>query len=123
MSERPAPSLFVGIGSPHGNDRLGWAIADELAQRLGDHAGLMDVRKAKSPVDLLDWLDGRERVFLCDACRMHLDTGTIRCWEWPHAEISRTITGGSVAVTPDRRDFYAFVTSRKAADLQMAALG
>lgn len=32
----------------------------------------------------------------------------------PNWAVGRTITGGSVAVTPDRRDFYAFVTSRKA---------
>lgn len=95
MSDSPVRSLFVGIGSPHGNDCLGWVVADELASRRTEVAKSIDVRHAKIPADLLDWMEGYQRLILCDACRMGTAKGTVRRWEWPDEAISGLVTGGS----------------------------
>jgi hypothetical protein len=56
--------LVVGIGSPHGDDRAGWRVADDVAAAL---RGAITTRKASVPHDLLDWCDGRGRLHLVDA--------------------------------------------------------
>ena len=85
MSEPVAPTLFVGIGSPHGNDCLGWLAADELRRRYPANHPDLEVRCAQIPADLLDWLEGRRRLLLCDACCMHGEPGAIYRWNWPEA--------------------------------------
>ena len=95
MFRSPIRSLFVGIGSPHGNDCLGWIVADELARRQTEFSASADVRFAKIPADLFDWMDGYERLILCDACRMGTAKGTIFRWEWPDEAIEGLVTGGS----------------------------
>ena len=95
MSDRPQQTLIVGIGSPHGHDRLGWIVADDLANRLAESPVPVDVRRAQTPADLLDWIDSYGRLILCDACRMGSKVGTIRRWDWPHADIASSVTGGS----------------------------
>ena len=108
----PAKTLFVGIGSPHGDDRLGWHVADALADRLqasetgfpgGDSAGLnapaslsqVAIRKAASPADVLDWLDGIERLIICDACRSGGQPGLAYRWTWPDRAIAQAHCTGS----------------------------
>lgn len=76
-------TLFVGLGSDHGDDRAGWIVADLLRERRPE--GLV-VRRALSSLDLLDWLDGVERLALCDACRGAGPIGSWHCWTWPCAD-------------------------------------
>ena len=72
-------TLVVGIGSPHGDDQAGWLVADKLvAQRPA-----LTVRRAQVPADLLDWLDGVERLIVCDACQPAEQPGLVRQWFWP----------------------------------------
>lgn len=64
--------LVVGVGSFHGDDRAGWIVADRLAELwAGDD--LTAVRRALTPTDLLDWLDGVVCVHICDACQWSED--------------------------------------------------
>ena len=51
-----------------------------------------EVRIAKSPLDLLNWLDecGNnpfDCLLICDACRGLKDTGSVRHWTWPTDEL------------------------------------
>lgn len=70
--------LVVGLGSPHGDDQLGWLVVDRVADRLNrlaeDSPQVMmlrsawQFRRALVPADLLDWLPGPRRLVLIDAC-------------------------------------------------------
>lgn len=95
MSEPVASTLFVGIGSPHGNDRVGWFAAQELVQRSHESQTHVEVRCAQVPADLLDWIPGRERLVLCDACRLEGEPGTIHRWKWPDSVLLNSVSGGS----------------------------
>jgi hydrogenase maturation protease len=56
----------VGVGSPHGDDRVGWWLADRLAG--GSRAGV-EVVRAATPLDLIDDLDGVGTLIVADAVR------------------------------------------------------
>jgi len=82
-------TLLVGLGSPHGDDRIGWLLAGRVEAAVAE-AGLTEscrVRLAASPVDLLDWSDGFERLIICDACQGLPRPGQMRCWSWPAVEL------------------------------------
>lgn len=78
-------TLIVGIGSPHGDDQAGWLVAEHLAGKL-DRADVA-VRKAALPAALLDWLDGTDRLIVCDACRGLGRSGKVKRWTWPDREL------------------------------------
>lgn len=93
----PSRSVFVGIGSSHGDDQVGWRIAQQLASKVGS---AIAVRQAAGPAQLLDWLDGVERLAICDACcSSDGAAGTLLRWSWPSAELSSTRFFGSHDVT------------------------
>ena len=85
------PSLLVGIGSPHGDDRLGWEIAAQVGRRA---AGAFIVRCARTPVELLDWLEGIDSLDVCDAV-CNGNAGSVDCWQWPAPQIARLPFRGS----------------------------
>lgn len=85
-------SLIVGIGSPHGDDLFGWRVVEMLSAEHFDDA---ELRAARSPVELLDWLDGVERLIVCDACRGIDRPGVVRRWSWPAAELERIQWSGT----------------------------
>jgi len=86
-------NLIVGLGSAHGDDQLGWRVAERLALELA--ASEIDVRIARSPGELLDWLDGVERLIVCDACENQGSPGTVHCWHWPATELRLARASGS----------------------------
>jgi hydrogenase maturation protease len=69
--------LFVGLGSFHGDDQVGWAIAEQLQKKE-----IVPVRSAIVPADLLHWLDGIDELILCDACIGPSDAGTVHRLSW-----------------------------------------
>ncbi len=76
-------TLVVGIGSPHGDDQVGWVIAEMLRSVLPQQ---IDVKRAATPSQVLDWLSGTDRLFVCDACEGRLsDASPAICqrWRWP----------------------------------------
>ncbi|MEX2114257.1 MAG: hydrogenase maturation protease [Pirellulales bacterium] len=84
--------LFVGMGSPYGDDCVGWVIARSIAGRLGDE---FTVRCARSPAVLLDWLDNFDELHVCDAFVGNGAVGTLRGWDWPAEEIELARFQGS----------------------------
>lgn len=75
-----APMLFFGIGSPQGDDQVGWLVAQTLSRRaLAD----LEVRTASTPADLLEPSSNRECLIVCDACRSSYPIGTIHRLVWP----------------------------------------
>lgn len=89
--------LIVGIGSHHGDDRFGWLVAELLTKQITerDLIGQVAVRLAQSPSELLDWLDGVERLVICDAYRDAARGGTILHWNWPSEDVDRASFGGT----------------------------
>lgn len=68
--------LFVGLGSYHGDDQLGWQLAEQL-----EKLQLLPVRQAAVPPDLLHWLESVEELFICDACVGTGHVGALHRWE------------------------------------------
>jgi hydrogenase maturation protease len=85
-------TLFVGLGSPHGDDQVGWRVAEELRHRQPDRA----VRVARTPAELLDWLEGLDGLELCDAVR-GATPGRLHVWDWPTPQLGRLRSAGSHA--------------------------
>lgn len=58
--------LIIGIGSPHGNDQIGWKVIEQLTSQANS-CWLGEFRKAAVPHDLLDWLAAERPVHIVDA--------------------------------------------------------
>jgi hydrogenase maturation protease len=86
-------TLVVGIGSSHGDDQLGWHVAEQLAAVL-DRSDVT-VRRALSPADILGWLDNAERLIVCDACQNLGAPGRVHHWRWPDEQLSQLRFAGS----------------------------
>lgn len=94
----PSRVLFVGVGSPHGDDRIGWLVADELRQWAASETPAGNspaIRKASSPADLLDWLEDVDRLVVCDACSANGSPGTSTRWVWPEPSVRRAHAAGT----------------------------
>lgn len=76
--------LFVGIGSPHGDDQVGWLVAEQLREHASCVDGIL-IRCAILPIDLLDWLDGIGHLHVCDACQGGALPGLLHRWDWSAA--------------------------------------
>lgn len=76
--------LFVGLGSHHGDDQIGWLVADRLATER-DLPSSVAIRKAAIPLDLLDWLEGVDCLHVCDASQSAASSGKLQRWDWDNA--------------------------------------
>jgi hydrogenase maturation protease len=99
-------TLFIGVGSPHGDDRAGWLAADALSEiacarrsttTTNTPTGRSDVaiHKVGSPVDLFDWLDDAANLIICDAVRGAGPAGTLHRWIWPDERFGHLRSTGS----------------------------
>ena len=86
-------TLIVGLGSSHGDDQFGWRVAEQLMP-LRDDLNIT-VRLARSPVEILGWLDEAERLIVCDACQDLGEPGRVHCWRWPDDNLAELSFGGS----------------------------
>lgn len=77
-------ACVYGIGSPHGDDRLGWQVADALRQRVPP--GVL-VEVAADPLALLEVPIGCRLLIVVDACHWGGEPGTIRRLVWPDAQL------------------------------------
>jgi hydrogenase maturation protease len=75
-------SAVFGLGSPHGDDTIGWLVARELEGRVSRG---VRIREIAAPAQILDHLEGVGKLVLIDGCRMGLPPGTVVRFEWPHA--------------------------------------
>ena len=96
VARAPSPrTIVIGLGSPHGDDQVGWLLADEITQRAG---AVVDVRAVTVPVNLLSAIESFGRVILIDAVRGNATSEQLQRWEWPSPEIARARVGGTHAL-------------------------
>lgn len=114
-------TLIVGLGSPHGDDRLGWLVIDRLAagdERVTGREGEGEnavtgratavslspprplspscgLRYARTPLDILDWLQETERLIVCDAAQPAGRPGRVCHLEWPDDSIRQLRSTGT----------------------------
>jgi len=78
---------IIGLGSPHGDDQVGWKAVELLRGRC---RGGDAVWAAKTPLDVVDRLDPSCHAVVIDACQTGTPPGTICRWTWPTDPISGT---------------------------------
>jgi hydrogenase maturation protease len=88
--------LVAGLGSPHGDDQIGWLVAQRLDELA---AGSVRVVLLSNPIDLLNVLDGTPRLIVIDACRGIGPIGACHRWLWPTEELAATRASGTHAVS------------------------
>jgi len=62
---------ILALGSPHGDDRVAWCVAERLQ---GDR---LTVQKIACPWDLIDHLHSVKKVLILDTCRSGAPVGTL----------------------------------------------
>jgi len=81
--ETPITSI-VALGSPHGDDQVGWEVAQQLQTRLGGQmSGVIRIERVTTPWDFVSWVQQTMRMILIDACQTGALAGTIHQWQ-PH---------------------------------------
>jgi hydrogenase maturation protease len=78
-------AIVVGIGSPHGDDRLGWMAIDRLRTLLP--AGI-EARAVRGGIELLECLAGQDMGIIIDAMAPIGRPGTIRTFDWPCLDLA-----------------------------------
>jgi hydrogenase maturation protease len=81
--ERRAARM-IGIGSQHGDDRLGWEVASRLRECLSQR---VISRISTDPLDVISLDSQCEPLVIVDACRGAGLPGTIHRFEWPDPRI------------------------------------
>ncbi len=76
--------MIAGIGSPHGDDQVGWEIIRQMKGRDSDLASFC---LARTPDELLDWMEEFDLLVICDACQGAGEVGSIHHWEWPSRQL------------------------------------
>ncbi len=71
---------IVGIGSPHGDDQIGWRLVQELSNL--DQSGF-SAHAVSTPIGLLDRIDDCDALIVIDACDAGRTPGTVLVREWP----------------------------------------
>jgi hydrogenase maturation protease len=84
-------TTLVGLGSFHGDDRAGWEVVERLARERDS----LTCKVLRSPGELLDVLEGAERLVICDACAPNVSPGSVHCWHWPADEFLCRRASGS----------------------------
>ena len=85
--DRGVMSLIVGLGSPHGDDQLGWVAIDRLRPRLP--AGIVRATRSAAGSSCSSALEGQDAAVVIDAAAPAGRPGTIRSFAWPSPELAR----------------------------------
>jgi len=117
VPSRKKSRLFVGIGSPQGDDQVGWMIAEGLLQDVDSSENIV-VRRASVPLDLMDWLDGIDCLHVCDACQGASPPGTLRRWDYT----ATTPAPGDRQREPRSRPAFASLRSTGSHDFGLIAV-
>jgi hydrogenase maturation protease len=86
------PPLFIGLGSPHGDDRAGWLVIERLHE-LGIPPET--ARAAHHPAKIWDWRHSEAAVIIVDACQEHGPPGSFMRWAWPRDVLPTTRCSGT----------------------------
>jgi len=71
--------LVIGVGSPHGDDAVGWRVVEQLAARVSAQVQTLAVRE---PTHILSHVAAGDRVWIVDGCRGGGRPGQITRIEW-----------------------------------------
>ena len=83
---------IIGLGSPHGDDRVGHLVAKQLLENLNNDSNVYLITQ---PIDLVELLRLYRRCFLIDACSTGAVHGTIVRIEWPCDSLTSRFSGTS----------------------------
>jgi hydrogenase maturation protease len=80
------PSLvLVGLGSPHGDDQVGWLAVDRARSRLPAD---VSVYKVGGGIELVNLLEGYEEAIVVDAAEPAGQPGRLRFFDWPCPDLA-----------------------------------
>lgn len=88
------PDLIVGVGSPHGDDAVGWRIVERLSPHIGRSTRSLTLSE---PTQILFHLVGCRRLWIIDACRSGLPQGSVVRMRWPDERLDTCTAGSSHA--------------------------
>jgi hydrogenase maturation protease len=91
----PNQTLIVGLGSHHGADAIGWLTARAI-RRLD---GTLSIAETASPSDILDSMQHRSRLIICDGCQGAGEPGSAHRWRWPHLDLQSLRSSGTHDLT------------------------
>jgi hydrogenase maturation protease len=95
----PGPIRVAGVGSPLGDDAVGWEVVRALRTRVGDQPGV-ELHELGGGHGLLDVLDSRGTLILVDAVMTGLRPGTIHRFAWPDPRVECLRPGSTHDLTP-----------------------
>lgn len=93
---RPAPAValrLLGVGSPQGDDQVGWFVVDGLRAALQE-PGVEVLRLDRPGPRLLDFFRGTSHVIIVDALRSDDAPGTPRHWDAVATPVAPWRVGG-----------------------------
>ena len=95
----PHPIRVVGVGSPHGDDALAWAVVRDLREQQGLPPEI-EFYMVEGGQRILDLLDGRGTLFLVDSVGASTTPGTIHRFDWPDQRIANLRPGSTHDLRP-----------------------
>ncbi len=95
----PLPLRVVGVGSPLGDDAVGWQVVGQLQ---ADIAGTLDAEfhRVEGGHRILDLLDGRGTLVLVDAVSSGATPGTVWRLQWPDPRLEQLGPGTTHHLRP-----------------------
>lgn len=77
-------NVVAGFGSPHGDDQAGWKVIALLGRQTNLPSRLVKITEG---TQLIDELEGCERLIVVDACRGGSRVGAITRLAWPDPRV------------------------------------
>ena len=105
-------NLIYGVGSPNGDDQIGWIVVEKIRSRLPEG---WNAKWGLVPMDLLNHLECVCELHIVDACEGEEAIGTVHRVEWP----GQKLVTKSVATS---HDFALSMTLELAASLGILPL-
>ena len=108
MNRAQVRMMVAGLGSPNGDDQAGWRVIDLLTTQIAE---VCQLRQAKVPHELIDWIGDIDELHVVDACLADDDQSNVSKYQlasddhevWLRRTVADrgTTTGGAVG---DKRD-------------------
>lgn len=76
--------MVAGVGSPHGDDQIGWWIVEMLRRRPDLPARAVTVSE---PLELVEYAKNCQRLVIIDGCHTGAPAGTVTRLKWPDSRI------------------------------------
>ena len=92
------PVRVIGVGSPHGDDAVAWAVIAQARAR--DWPPGVEFHQVDGGQRLLELLDGRGTLFLIDALAPTGSPGVVRRFVWPAPQLEVLRSGSTHDLRP-----------------------